>query len=325
MNMKYRNLGRSGLKVSEIGLGSLEFGRRLNEQDSISVVAHALDLGINLIDTADVYNNGLSEEYIGKAIKGKRSRVIVASKFGISTGEYPNDYGGSRAHIMSAIESSLKRLGTDYIDIYYIHWPDLTTPIEETLRTLDTLVRAGKVRYLACSNFAAWQLCEALWISKMNSFESFVGVQTRYNLIDRSIESELVPCCRQYGVSVIPWSPLAEGFLTGKYQRGKPLPAGTRLGSPRAAPPPRAALAGMPARPGMFTPVLSDANFDKLEKMQKFAAERNHTVGELAISWLLSHSWLSSVIAGVTSPEQLSANVAAAEWRLTEEEKTELE
>ena len=323
--MKYRNLGRSGLKVSEIGLGSLEFGRRLNEQDSVSIISHALDIGVNLIDTADVYSNGLSEEYVGKAIKGKRSRVIVATKFGISTGEYPNDYGGSRAHIMNAIDSSLKRLATDYIDVYYIHWPDPTAPIEETLRTLDSLVHAGKVRYLACSNFAAWQLCEALWISRTNNLESFVGVQTRYNLIDRSIESELVPCCQRYGVSVIPWSPLAEGFLTGKYQRGKPLPTGTRLSSPRTAPPPRATLPGMPARPGIFTPVLSDANFDKLEKMQQFAAGRNHSVGELAIAWLLSHPWLSSVIAGVTSSEQLSANVAAADWKLTEEEKIEFE
>jgi aryl-alcohol dehydrogenase-like predicted oxidoreductase len=181
------------------------------------------------------------------------------------------------------------------------------------------------VRYIACSNFAAWQLCESLWISRSNYFESFVGIQTRYNLLDRGIEAELVPCCERYGVSVIPWSPLAEGFLTGKYQRGKPLPEGTRLGSPRIVPPSRRPLMGMPLRPDMFASVLSDANFDQLEKMQKFATERDHTIGELAISWLLSHSWLSSVIAGATSKEQLSANVAAADWRLSEEEKTELE
>ena len=323
--MKYRNLGKTGLKVSEIGLGSLEFGRRLNEQDSISVISHALDLGINFIDTADVYNTGRSEEFIGKAIKSKRSKVVIATKFGISTGENPNDYGGSRTHIMDAVDGSLKRLATEYIDIYYIHWPDPTTPIEETLRTLDALVRAGKVRYIACSNFAAWQLCEALWISRANGLESFACVQTRYNLLDRSIESELVPCCQQYGVSVIPWSPLAEGFLTGKYQRGKPLPTGTRLSSPQAAPPPRMVLRGISGRPGMFTSVFSDVNYDKLEKLHKFAIESGHTVGELAISWLLSHPWLSSVIAGVTKLEQLSLNVAAANWTLTEEEKAELE
>jgi aryl-alcohol dehydrogenase-like predicted oxidoreductase len=322
--MKYRNYGKSGLKVSEIGLGTLEFGRRVNEQDSVSIIARALDLGVNFIDTADVYNNGLAEQFVGKAMKGKRSRVIVATKFGISTGEYPNDYGGSRAHIMNAIDASLKRLDTDYVDVYYIHWPDATTPIEETLRTLDSLVRVGKVRYAACSNFAAWQLCEAQWISRSSGLESFMGVQTRYNMLDRGIESELVPCCQQYGVSIIPWAPLAEGFLTGKYQRGKPLPTGTRLNSLRVGPPPRMALAGMPARPGMFTSVLSDANYDKIEKWQKFAAERNHNLGELAISWLLSHPWLCSVIAGVTSLEQLSTNVTAADWRLSEAEKTEL-
>jgi aryl-alcohol dehydrogenase-like predicted oxidoreductase len=322
--MKYRSLGKSGLKVSEIGLGSLEFGGRLNEKESISVINHALDQGINFIDTADVYCNGRSEEFIGKALKSKRTRVIIASKFGIATGEYANDYGGSRAHIVDAINNSLRRLDTDYIDLYYIHWPDATTPIEETLRTLNSLVQAGKVRYIACSNFAAWQLGEALWTSKVNNLESFAGVQTRYNLIDRSIETELVPCCQRYGVSVIPWGPLAEGFLTGKYQRGKPLPAGTRLSTPRTAPPPRKPLAGLPARPGMFASVLTEANFDKLERWQKFAVDNGHTVGELAISWLLSHPWLTSVISGATNPEQVSANVVAANWNLTEEEKKEM-
>ena len=323
--MKYRNLGKSGLKVSEIGLGSLEFGGRLDEQDSVSLINNALDLGINFIDTADVYNAGRSEEFVGKAIKGRRSNVIVATKFGIATSDYPNDYGGSRAHIMDAIDRSLKRLATDYVDLYYIHWPDPTTPIEETLRTLDSLVRAGKVRYIACSNFAAWQLCEAVWTSRMNNLECFVGVQTRYNLLDRGIESELAPCCQRYGVGVVPWGPLAEGFLTGKYQRGKPLPAGTRLSTPRPAPPPRMPIAGMPGRPRVATSVLADANFDKLEKWEKFASDRGHTAGELAISWLLSHSWLSSVIAGATNSEQVSNNVASAEWTLTEEQKTELE
>jgi aryl-alcohol dehydrogenase-like predicted oxidoreductase len=320
INMKYRNLGKSGLKVSEIGLGTLEFGRRLSEKESISIIDHALDSGINFIDTADVYNDGRAEEYVGRAIKGKRSKVIIATKFGIATGESPNDYGGSRAHIMEAIDNSLKRLATDYVDVYYLHWPDPTTPIEETLRTLDILIRSGKIRYAACSNLSAWQLCDALWISKVNNLESFVAVQTRYNLLDRSIESELVPCCVKFGVGVIPWSPLAEGFLTGKYQRGKPLPQGTRLSSSSAAPPPRKSLPGMTANPALFTPIISDNNYDKIEKLQTFASKRHHRLGELAISWLLSHPWLSSVIAGATSSEQVSANIAAADWRLTEEE-----
>jgi aryl-alcohol dehydrogenase-like predicted oxidoreductase len=322
--MKYRNLGKSGLKVSEIGLGSLDFGGRVNEQESIAIINQALDQGINFIDTADVYSNGRSEEFVGKAVKDKRTKVVIASKFGISTGESPNDYGASRAHIMDAINNSLKRLDTDYIDLYYIHWPDATTPIEETLRTLNSLVQAGKVRYIACSNFAGWQLSEALWTSRVDNLESFAGVQTRYNMIDRSIEAELVPCCERHGVSVIPWSPLSEGFLTGKYQRGKALPPGTRLGTPRTAPPPRRPMAGLPMRPGMFAPVLTEANFDKLEKWQKFAGERNHTMGELAIAWLLSHPWLASVIAGATNPGQVSANVNAANWSLTAEEVKEL-
>jgi aryl-alcohol dehydrogenase-like predicted oxidoreductase len=323
--MKYRNLGKSGLKVSEIGLGTLEFGRRLNEKESISVINHALDADINFIDTADVYSEGRSEEFVGKAVKDKRTKVIIATKFGIATGDGPDDYGGSRVHIMNAVEGSLKRLETDYIDLYYIHWPDPTAPIEETLRTLNSLVQAGKVRYIACSNFAGWQLCEAIWTSRVDRLESFAGVQTRYNMIDRSIESELAPCCQKYGVGVIPWGPLAEGFLTGKYQRGKPLPAGTRLGIPREAPPPRRPLAGMTAGPGAFAPILTETNFDKLEKFQRFAIERDHTIGELAIAWLLSHSWLSSVIAGATSTGQVSANISAANWSLTEEEKAGLE
>jgi aryl-alcohol dehydrogenase-like predicted oxidoreductase len=323
--MEYRRLGKSGVNVSEIGLGGVDFGGRVGEQESISIIAHALDLGINFIDTADIYGGGRSEEFVGKAVKGKRSKVIIATKFGLPTGEGPNDRGASRDHIMKAIDASLRRLDTDYVDLYYIHWPDPTTPIEETLRTLDDLVQAGKVRYIGCSNFASWQLCEALWTSRVNNLESFVVVQSRYNLLDRGIESELVPCCQAYGIGVIPWGPLAEGFLTGKYHRGKTPPAGTRLGSPRLAPPPRLAPAPLSAGRPVFASVLTDTNFDKLEKLQEFAVKHDHTVGELAIAWLLSHSWLSSVIAGATNPEQVSANIAAADWRLTTQEMTQLD
>ena len=333
--MEYRRLGKSGLKVSEISLGTLGFGfeRGRSEQESISVIAHALDLGINFIDTADVYDEGHSEELVGKAIKGKRSKAIIATKCGLPTGEQPNDYGGSRYHVMEAIDASLKRLGTDYIDLYYIHWPDPTTPIEETLRTLDDLVRVGKVRYIGCSNFTAWQFCEAAWTSRVNNLESFVAVQSQYNLLDRHIESEVVPCCEAYGIGVVPWGPLAGGFLTGRYQRGKPAPAGTRLDSRQPARPAyssdimtRARLfAGLPGSMPGYTSVLSDANFDKLERLQKFSAEHGHTIGELAIAWLLSHSWVSAVIAGASSPEQVSANVAAASWKLTAEEMTQLD
>ena len=217
--MEYRRLGCSGLKVSEISLGTNTFGRRADEQTSIAIVKHALDMGIIFIDTADTYDRGRSEEFIGKAVKNQRSQVIIATKFGYPMGDGPNDRGGSRYYIMKAIETSLKRLQTDYIDLYQMHVPDPTTPIEETLRVLDDLVRAGKVRYIGCSNFAAWQLCEALWTSRLNNLQSFVTVQPRYNILDRQIETELVSCCQAYNIGVIPWGPLAGGFLTGKYHQ----------------------------------------------------------------------------------------------------------
>ena len=333
--MEYRKLGKSGLKVSEISLGTLGFGfeRGRSEQESISIIVKALELGINFIDTADVYDGGHSEELVGKAVKGNRSQVIIASKFGIPTSDRPNDYGGSRYHVMAAIDASLKHLGTDYIDLYYMHWPDPTTPIEETLRALEDLVRFGKVRYIACSNFTAWQLSEAAWTSRVNNLESFVAVESQYNLLDRHIESEVVPCCQSYGIGVVPWRPLAGGFLTGRYQRGKPAQAGTRMGS-QTPPRPgsssdtmtRARLyAGLPGSTPALATVLSDDNFDKLERYQRFSKEHGHTIGELAIAWLLSHSWVSAVIAGVSSPEQVSANVEASGWKLTAEEMAELD
>ncbi len=218
--MEYRRLGNSGLRVSQVGLGGNNFGGRANEQVSINVINHALDMGINFIDTADSYIEGRSEELVGKAVKGKRSQVIIATKFGNPRSVGPSEQPGSRNHIMTALEASLKRLSTDYIDLYYLHYPDSGTPIEETLRTLDDMVRAGKVRYIACSNFAAWQLSNAIWTSKFDNLVSFIAVQSKYNLLDRSIEQELVPCCQAYGAGVIPWGPLASGFLIGKYHGG---------------------------------------------------------------------------------------------------------
>ena len=203
----------------------------------------------------------------------------------------------------------MRRLNTDYIDLYYIHFPDTETPIEETLRALDDLVRTGKVRYIGCSNFAAWQLCEAMLTSKLHNLESFVAVQPRYNLLDRSIEQEMVPCCQSYGVGVIPWGPLASGFLTGKYRRGQEVPAGVRLANPSL----------------IYADVLTDANFDKLAKLEAFAEKRGHSIGELAIAWLLSHPWLGSVIAGAMNIEQLSANVAAGRWKLVPEDTVQLD
>lgn len=307
--MEYRNLGKSGLKVSEIGLGTNAFGDRADEQVSISIVNYALELGINFIDTAEMYTQGRSEEIVGKALEGKRSQVVIATKFGHPVSVGPKERGGSRNYIMKAVELSLRRLHTEYIDLYYFHYPDTETPIEETLRAMEDLVRAGKVRYVGCSNFAAWQLCKALWTSKFRNLESFIALQSRYNVLDRSIEREVVPCCQKYGVGVVPWGPLSGGFLTGKYIRDGKRPEGTFLANP----------------PPIYRDALSDTNFDKLAKLEVFAEERGHSVVELAIAWLLSHPWLGSVIAGATSIEQLSHNEAAAVWKLTTEDIIQLD
>ena len=302
--MEYRKLGNSGLKVSEIGLGANNFGWRADESASIAVMNQAIDLGINFIDTADMYDRGRSEEFVGKAVKNQRSKMIIATKFGMVMGDGPNARGGSRYYIMKAVEASLKRLQTDYIDLYQMHEVDPTTPIEETLQTLDDLVRAGKVRYIGCSNFAAWQLCEALWTSKLNHLQSFVTVQPEYSLLVRQIEAELVPCCEAYNVGVIPYRPLSGGFLTGKYRQGTPIPSDWRLSKPA------------PRYPEVFT----EANWNKLTKLEAFAAERGHNIGELAIAWLLAQPRICTVVAGAQRAEQLSANVTAAAWKLTAEE-----
>jgi len=317
--MEFRRLGKSGLRISEIGLGGSGFGSRIGEDTSVAVIHQALDAGINFIDTADVYSEGHSEEIIGKAIKGRRSSVIVGTKFGNPTGQGPNDSGASYHHVLEAVEASLKRLDTEYIDLYYVHLPDPTTPIEETLGALDNLIKTGKVRYIGCSNFAAWQLCGAWWSSRINHLAPFVAIQSHYNLLERSIESELVPCCESYGIGIIPYFPLARGFLTGKYKRGQPAPAGSRLGNEQNAPPPR-----LPNMPRMPLPLLTDSNFEKLEKWQKFAQAHHHSMEELAIAWLLSHSYIDSVIAGVSKPEHVSAHVLAAEWKLSKQDLIEL-
>ena len=307
--IEYRKLGNSGLEVSEIGLGGNTFGPRADERTSIAIINHALSIGINYIDTADMYGQGSSEELVGKAVKGKRAQVIIATKFGRAMGDGLNHKGASRYYILKAVEDSLRRLQTDYIDLYQIHLSDPTTPIEETLRALDDLVRTGKVRYIGCSNFAAWQLCEAMWVSRLNNLEHFIAVQPRYNLLDREIEVELVPCCQSYNIGVIPWGPLAGGFLTGKYRQGEAAPPGARLARPMA----------------LYGEVFTETNWSKLAKLEAFAAGCGHTVGELAIAWLLSKPWVSSIIAGAKTVEQVSANAAPAGWKLTAEEVAEVE
>jgi len=303
--MKYRKLGGSGLEVSEIGLGTNNFGPRLDFESSDRVISQCIDSGINLIDTSNSYGATVSEEYIGRSLTGRRDSVVLATKVSSRMSEGPNQAGNSRIHIMDQIEGSLSRLQTDYIDLYQIHWWDDDTPIEETLRVLDDLVRDGKIRYFGCSNFSSWQVCEAVWTSRSVGISSFVSVQPHYSMMERSIESELLPFCQKYDVGVLPYYPLANGFLTGKYRRGEDIPEGTRLGVNDR---------------GMFT----EENFDLIEKLNSFSSKRGKTVLDLAFAWLLARGEISSVIAGATSAEQVVSNAATAEFTLTNEEYDEV-
>ena len=308
--MEFRNLGRSGLKVSTVGLGCNNFGRRCDPAQTKAVVDKAIDLGVNLFDTADVYGpGGLSEEYLGQALHGRRSDVLIATKFRGQMGEGPMDAGGSRQHIMDAVEASLRRLDTDYIDLYQIHSPDPETPIEETMRALDDLVREGKVRYIGHSNFAGWQAAEAHWVAKTEHLTPFISAQNNYSLIERTVERDLVPACHAYGVSFLPYFPLASGLLTGKYRRGEAMPEGARLTNAGA----------------MAERMLTDRNWDLVEKLEAFAQERGHGLVDLAIGWLASLPHVGSVIAGATKPEQVESNVAAGEWHLTAAELAEVD
>jgi aryl-alcohol dehydrogenase-like predicted oxidoreductase len=306
--VEYRNLGRSGFEVSVIGLGTNNFGMRMDQDATQVVVDKAIDEGITLFDTADVYGGqGKSEEFLGKALGSRRQDVLVATKFASPMGEGPMKAGGSRHWIMNAVEDSLRRLGTDYIDLYQVHRPDPTTPLEETIRALDDLVTSGKVRYLGNSNFAGWQIAESHHLAKNNGWAPFISAQPQYSLLERNVEREVVPACNEYGLGVLPYFPLASGLLTGKYKRGEDAPEGTRLNSP------------------MGERTLTDRNFDKVEKLEEFAQGRGHTILELAFSWLVSQSHVGSVIAGATKPEQVEANAAAGSWKLDEEELAEVD
>jgi aryl-alcohol dehydrogenase-like predicted oxidoreductase len=309
--LEYRQLGQSGLKISQIGLGANNFGRFTDEPSAVAIVNRALEAGINFIDTADLYSSGISEQFIGKAVSGKRHQVIIATKFGSPMGEEINNRGGSRHHILNAVENSLKRLQTDYIDLYQMHKPDVSTPLEETLWTLDDLVRAGKVRYIGCSNFAGWQLCQALWQSEVNHLQAFVTLQSQYNLIERKLEEEVIPSCQAFGVGLIPWGPLSGGFLTGKYLQDTPAQKEFRLFKPQFS--------------YNKDLILSEKNFTRLKKWTSFAREQGHTMTELAIGWLLAKPVVSTVIAGARDIGQLEANVAAAGWKLTSAEVAEID
>jgi aryl-alcohol dehydrogenase-like predicted oxidoreductase len=307
--MRMKSLGRSGLKVSVVGLGCNNFGMRIDQAATDEVVSKALDLGITLFDTADAYGNrGGSETMLGKALGARRKDIVLATKFGLPMGEGDLMKGASRRYIVNAVEASLKRLNTDYIDLYQIHFPDPETPIDETLGALDDLIAAGKVRYIGSSNFSGWQLADAWYIARELGTAKFVSAQNHYNLLDRKIEQELIPAAKAYGASVLPYFPLASGMLTGKYKRDRALPNDGRL----------------TAWGDRGKAILSEQNFDLVEKLTAFAEARGHTLLDLAFGWLASQPQVASVIAGATKPEQVEQNVKAGEWELNAEELAEV-
>ena len=308
--MQLRNLGRSGLRVSVVGLGCNNFGGRIDLEASRKVVHKALDLGITLFDTADTYGNfGGSETCLGEILGAKRKEIVLASKFGMAMNAEGTIKGGSRRYIMSEVEATLERLQTDWLDLYQLHAPDPLTPIEETLRALDDLVRQGKVRYIGCSNLAAWQVVEAQWTSRHLGLESFVSAQDEYSLVVRHIDRELVPALEAYDMGLLPFFPLASGLLTGKYKRNAPMPAGTRLTNTQR----------------LADRFLTEMNWQIAEKLGDFAATRGKSLLELAFSWLACRPQVASVIAGATKPEQIEANVKAADWVLTPAEMAEID
>ncbi len=322
--MEYKRLGKSGVKVSSLCLGTMDFGSKIDEAAATKLVKRAFDLGINFIDTADMYNRGKSEEILGKAIKGMREELVIATKVRHRTGPGPNDEGLSRKHIMHAVKESLRRLDTDYIDIYYAHrpsnvpWPPIEVagepePVKETLSALTDLVRSGKVRYLGCSNFPAWLTCKSLWLSDKHMLEEFAVTQPPYNLLNREIEREIIPLCMDQGIGIVPYSPLAGGVLTGKYKAGKPAPAGSR-GS---------------TNPEWFTGTefhWEDPNHIRtIEALQEFSQTRGQPVGQIALAWLLANPAISSCVVGPKSVEQLEENVAATQLNLSKSDLDEID
>lgn len=335
--MEYRKMGRTGLKVSSFCLGTMTFGRQVEEKESIRIIHQAIDVGVNFIDTADMYVNGVTEQIVGKAIKGIRPSIVLASKvghilkLGKKYGEQkisgpidlarpkpftpwqgredtgPNDIGLSRKHIMQGIEESLKRLDTDYLDIYYAHMPDYDTPLEETLRAMDDLVRQGKVRYLGCSNYRAFQLGKALWISEKYNLARWDCIQPPYNLLTRDIEYELLPLCAEEGVGVCVFSPMAAGFLSGKYEKEKGPKEGARFSL---------------AHQGYVynQKYWNDLNFSAVEQLKKIAEEHGRSLPKFALAWVLSNKTITAIVCGATSIEQLEQNVSATEITLFKEE-----
>ena len=302
--MDYVNLGRTGLEVSRICLGCLTFGGQADEKESQRIVDTAWDAGINFFDTANVYTETLSERFLAKALKGRRDQAVIATKVRGRMGPGVNDIGLSRKHIMDAVDDSLMRLQTDYIDLYQVHSWDSDTPLEETLRALNDLVCQGKVRYIGCSNFAGWQLTKSLWISDVKGLARFETVQPRYNLLFRGIEEELLPVCLSQDVGVIPYNPIAAGLLTGKHKRGQAPVPGTRFD----------------LREVYRDIYWYERNFEAVEKLDAIAGSYGHTLLQLALSWVLANPAITSAIVGASTAEQLQQSISAAEAKLEPEE-----
>jgi aryl-alcohol dehydrogenase-like predicted oxidoreductase len=319
--MIYRNLGRTGVKVSALCLGGMNFGGRASEEDSSVLIEHAIERGINFIDTANVYGHdpaefevgrGRSEEIIGRALKrsGKRTQVVLASKAHFPMSSDPNDVGSSRRHIVAQCEASLRRLQTDHLDLYQLHHPTNAIPIDETLRALDDLVRRGLVLYVGTSSFAAWQFIESLWVSKEYGLNRFISEQPAYNLLDRRLEREFVPMAQTYGIAIMPWSPTAGGFLTGKYRRGQPIPEGTRYD-----------VFWRNGRDQIFT----DAAFNVLDVVERLAQQKECTPAQFALAWCMNQPGVTSPIIGPRTLEQLQDNLGVLDITITDEDRTQID
>jgi aryl-alcohol dehydrogenase-like predicted oxidoreductase len=307
--MEYRQLGNSGVRVSIIGLGTNRFGsKEVGQTDVDQIIDQALDLGINFFDTANVYTEGRSEETLGQALKGRIDKVVLASKFSFPRKSGPNSWGASRYQLMQAVDASLRRLQTDHIDLYYTHRWDASTPIEETLRALDDVIRMGKVRYIGASAYASWQLAHANVLAEMKGWTAFVVIQSEYNLLRRDVEREVLPYCRAHRVGFVPYYPLAGGFLTGKYERGKPPPPGSRGENTRAV-----------------RELMTEANYNTVVRLATWAEARGRGVNELAQAWLLAQPQVCSVISGATKAQQVVSNAKASDWQLTAEELKEID
>lgn len=307
--MKQRTLGAGGPTVSLLGLGCNNFGLRMEIEPSRAVIHQALDLGITFFDTADVYGKrGGSETALGMYLGARRKDIFLATKFGNPMDDSGTMQGGSRRYVMAAVEASLRRLKTDWIDLYQMHRPDPATPVEETLRALDDLVKQGKIRYVGCSQLAGWQLVERQWIARTHNLTPHTFCEAEYSLLARDAERELIPAMRAYGAGLLPFYPLASGFLTGKYQRGAAMPEGARL-----------------TRGKRYSDRFAiDANWDTLEALERFCAARGRTLLELAFGWLAAQPVVASIIAGATKPEQVDMNARSIEWELTPQELAEI-